>query len=340
MSFRHFLQLFLDILAFCLTKSSLFGDCSTLRSSGKTTNFFWSRIRLLWSDLFSKEGRHITLLVIFTDLGVCRTKLIDSADIYLSRGILGQVIHNIVTDILHCSKATQRYSADGIDTNVIEKSHGNRISNILKYFLRERRTVRIGINLWIRVSHRCLLLNAALPLYQLGCQRINPPPIMIITLQRITMRQPRSFLKSNATGPIPTHPVLVLNRHDLLREIALIHIKIQAIHCYQLGKSYVVGLALVLGQGISEDKDSLLGGVGVEVYICLQVAVLSSVLADGHLGCPDCWLVSPIRVIIEAVKVLAEGVESVVATGHAIWIQSRDDFENEVLSEKTSLLTF
>ena len=154
------------------------------------------------------------------------------------------------------------------------------------------------------------------------------------------MRQPRSFLKSNATGPIPTHPVLVLNRHDLLREIALIHIKIQAIHCYQLGKGYVVGLALVLGQGISEDKDSLLGSVGVEVNICLQVAVLSGVLTDGHLGCPDCWLVSPIRVIIEAVKVLAEGVESVVATGHAIWIQSRDDLENEVLSEKTSLLTF
>lgn len=71
------------------------------------------------------------------------------------------------------------------------------------------------------------------------------------------------FLQGHSTTAISAHTVLVLDPHDTLTEVALVHIKVEAVHGNQLSESNVVGLTRLLSQCITEDEHALLGGVRV-----------------------------------------------------------------------------
>ena len=118
---------------------------------------------MLRSRLFLKE-RRLTLLVLLTNLGIGRAKVVDTAHVDLPRRVLSQVVHDVISDIINSSIATQRNSANRVDSNMVKQSNRNRLADILKYLLSERRTVRISIDLRIGICHRCLLLNIALSL--------------------------------------------------------------------------------------------------------------------------------------------------------------------------------
>lgn len=161
---------------------------------------------------------------------------------------------------------------------------------------------------------------------------------MVVAFKGVAVCESRGLLQGYATATVTTHSILVLDGHDLLREVALVHIEIETVHGNQFGESDVVGLSLVIRQSVAEHEHAFLGGMGVEVDVHLQVLVLVRVLADGFLGCPDGWLVAPVRLIVESVQVLAQGVESVVSASNAIWIKRRYHFEYIVFSQESALL--
>ena len=69
---------------------------------------------------------------------------------------------------------------------------------------------------------------------------------MIVEFERVAIRQPRGLGEGDAARPLTTLSISILNRHDLVREVTLIHVKVQAIHGNQLDESDVISLLLLL----------------------------------------------------------------------------------------------
>ena len=61
--------------------------------------------------------------------------------------------------------------------------------------------------------------------------------------------------------------VLILDRHDLVRKITLVHVKVHAVHGDQFDESYVVGLSLRVRYVIAEHEAASLGRMCVEIDI-------------------------------------------------------------------------
>lgn len=249
---------------------------------------------------FLQEGR-LGLLVVLAYFRVRRAEMVDAAHVHLSCRVLGQVIHNVVAHILDGSVTTERDATDWIDSDVVEKGHGHSTAHVLEDFLAEGRAVRVGVDLRIRIRHRSLFFDVALPFDQLRRQSVDPLAIVVVTLQSIAIGEPSYLLKCYSAAAVPAHSILVLDGHDLLREVALIHIKIEAVHGDKLGKSNVVSLPVVVRKRISEHEDAFLGSMGVKVNVTFKVIVLVGVLANCSFGSPNCRLVPPLRFAVEPV---------------------------------------
>ena len=147
-------------------------------------------------------------------------------------------------------------------------------------------------------------------------------------------------LKSDSATSVSTHSILILDRHDFLREIALVHVKIKTVHSYQFRECDVICLLIVVRQGVSEYENSFLGCMRMEVDVDLKVLILGRILRNSSLGGPNSWMVFLKRITVESIQVLSHCIKSVVATSYAVWVQSRDYFEHIIFPEKATLLTF
>ena len=172
--------------------------------------------------------------------------MIDSTNIDLTCWVFGQVIHYIFSHVFNWFETTQWDSTDWVDSNMIKKTNSNCMTNILKYFLGEWWAICVCIYLWSWVSHCCFFFDTSLTSVVFRSQCINSFPIMVITFKCITICYPCCSLKWNTTTPIPTHSIFIFNCHNFLWKIALVHIKIKAIHSYKFCKSDIVCLSVIL----------------------------------------------------------------------------------------------
>jgi len=80
--------------------------------------------------------------------------------------------------------------------------------------------------------------------------------------------------------------------------------------------------------------------MSMKVNVDFKILVHVSVLRNYRLSRPDCRMI-PLRwIIVESVQVLSQSIKPVVPSGDAIWIESRHYFEDVVLPQQPSLLTF
>ena len=176
-NFWDFFRLFSD-------KSFRPSKSSSLRCRPTSFRVLWilrARIGMLCSRLLLEE-RSFTLLVLLANLGICGAKMVDTAHIDLPRRVLCQVVHDVITNIVNCSVTTQRDSTYRVHADVIKKGNHDRLADIFEDLLGERWTVRVGVDLRVRICHGCLFLNVALSLDKLGCESVYSLTIMIIAL--------------------------------------------------------------------------------------------------------------------------------------------------------------
>lgn len=81
---------------------------------------------------------------------------------------------------------------------------------------------------------------------------------MVVALKCVAIGQASCFLERHAAAAISAHSVLVLDRHYLLRKVAFIHVKVEAVHRDKLCESDVVGLPVVVRQRVTEHKHAFL----------------------------------------------------------------------------------
>lgn len=172
--------------------------------------------------------------------------MVDTAHVDLSSRVLGQVVHDIVTHILDRSVAAERDATDRIHSDVIEQGYGHCVSDVFEDFLREGRTICICVDLRVRICHRRFLFNVTLSFNEFGCECVDSLAVVVVALECVAVCESCDLLQSNSTTTIATHAIFILDRHDLLREVALIHIEVQAIHRNQFCKSNVVCLSIVI----------------------------------------------------------------------------------------------
>ena len=77
--------------------------------------------------------------------------------------------------------------------------------------------------------------------------------------------------------------------------------------------------------------------------MCMKVNIHEhSFVSRQHLHCllgsPDGWLLLPLRLDVKPVQILPQCVESVVPSAHAVRVQSRNDLEDEILTQLAALL--
>ena len=106
------------------------------------------------------------------------------------------------------------------------------------------------------------------------------------------------LLQCHSAAAVSAHAILVFYCHDLLGEIAFVHVKVEAVHCHQLGESDVVSLSLGVSEMVAEHKYAFFGGMGVEIDVGFEVLVLRSVLCYCFPSCPDCRLLPSGAVVV------------------------------------------
>lgn len=137
---------------------------------------------------------------------------------------------------------------------------------------------------------------------------------MVVTFKSVAVRDASCLLESDATTSVSAHAVLILNGHDSLTEIALIHVKVEAIHGNKLGERDVVSLTSLIRQCIAKNKHSLFRCVRMEVYKDVERVELVGILADCLFGGPNCRLQSFTRIDVEPIQILTETIKSIVTS--------------------------
>lgn len=69
--------------------------------------------------IFFFQKWRLGLFVLVSHFRVGRAEVIHPADVDLSSGVFGQIIHDVVSDILHSSETTERYPTDRIYSDVV-----------------------------------------------------------------------------------------------------------------------------------------------------------------------------------------------------------------------------
>ena len=79
---------------------------------------------------------------------------------------------------------------------------------------------------------------------------------MIIELQSVAVGEASGFSKGNTARALSTLPITVLDRHYLIRKVALIHVKVEAVHGDELDKCDVISLLILVSDVVSEHEAS------------------------------------------------------------------------------------
>ena len=110
---------------------------------------------------------------------------------------------------------------------------------------------------------------------------------MIIKLERVTVDNACGLSNGDPAATFSTLPIPVLDRHDFVAEIALVHVKVETIHCDQLDEGYVVGLLLLVYYVIPKHETAFLACMCMEVEEHLEAFVLLCLLNHGLAACPN-----------------------------------------------------
>ena len=77
---------------------------------------------------------------------------------------------------------------------------------------------------------------------------------MIIELKRVTMRQAGGLREGDSARAFPTLSIFILDRHDFIGKIALVHIKVETIHRDEFYECDVISLSFRISDMISEHE--------------------------------------------------------------------------------------
>jgi len=145
-------------------------------------------------------------------------------------------------------------------------------------------------------------------------------------------------MQGNTTASFTTLAIAVLDCHNAVREIALIHVEVKTVHGDEFGKRDIISLFVLVSQVIAEHEASPLARMGVEVHVHQQVVI--HLLHDCLLGGPNCWMVLRTRLQVETVEIVGHCVKPVITPRTSIRVEAGNNFENEVFPEQPGLLIF
>ena len=120
--------------------------------------------------------------------------MVDTADVDLSSRVLGQVVHDVVAHVFDRSIAAERNATDRIHSDVIEQGYGHCVSNVFEDFLREGRTVRVCVDLRVRIRHRRFLFNVTLSFDEFGCECVDSLAVVVVAFERVAVGKTSDLL--------------------------------------------------------------------------------------------------------------------------------------------------
>jgi len=160
---------------------------------------------------------------------------------------------------------------------------------------------------------------------------------VVVEFEGVTISEASCFCKSHATGSFSALAVSVFDCHDLVGEVAFVHVKVHAVHRNKLDECNVVSLLFLLGDVVSKHKAASLACMCMQIEEHLEAVVLHGLLNNSLPSCPNSGVVALGRSQVHSIEVASHGVKSVVASGDAVWIQNHNYFEYVVLSQSATL---
>ena len=132
--------------------------------------------------------------------------------------------------------------------------------------------------------------------------------------------------------------VPVLDRHNLVRKVALVHVKVQTVHGNQFYKRNVISLFLLVRDVIAKHEPATLACMRMEINEHFEAFVLLCLLHDGFTCRPNGGIICFGGREIHSIQVTGHSVETVITARNTIWVQNHDNFEYVVFSETFALL--
>lgn len=115
---------------------------------------------------------------------------------------------------------------------------------------------------------------------------------MIIELECITVSETCSLSKCYAARTFSALAIAVFDCHDLIRKVALVHIKVETIHGDELNEGNVVCLLVLVCDVISEHEATSLAGMCMEINEHFKAFVLLSLLHNCFASSPNGRMIS------------------------------------------------
>lgn len=78
----------------------------------------------------------------------------------------------------------------------------------------------------------------------------------------------------------------------------------------------------------------------MKIYVHKKILMHFSCLHYYFFSCPDGWMFCLTGIEIESIQIVSLRVESVVTTRHSIRIQHRNNLEDKMFAQTSSLLVF
>ena len=149
----------------------------------------------------------------------------------------------------------------------------------------------VHIDLRLRICNLGFLFNTSRELVILRGQSVDSSSRVVIKLQCVTVGNARGLSNGDSAAAFPALTIPVLNRHDLVTEVALVHVEVETIHGNQLDKGNVVSLFFLVYYVIAKHETAFLTCMCMEIYEHLETFVLLCLLNYGLATSPNRWLI-------------------------------------------------
>jgi len=93
---------------------------------------------------------------------------------------------------------------------------------------------------------------------ELRREEVDSLAVVVVGLQGVAVGQPSLLVDRHSPAPFPTQPILVIYIHELLTEVALVHVEVEAVHGDEFWQQDVLDLVLLSLDVVPEHKPPLL----------------------------------------------------------------------------------
>ena len=143
---------------------------------------------------------------------------------------------NVLPHILDRLKSRVYNPGYGIRIDYVKQSHRRASARVLENLNGKRRRAAAGIDLMRGILNAEIWLLSLSQNVCLVGQMVQLSAVVVVAFESVAVRNPRRLIDRHSPRSLTTLPLAILLIHQLLIEVALVEVKVDAVHCDQFSQ--------------------------------------------------------------------------------------------------------